>query len=114
MKLSVQQIEPFDIVPGYHARFVHASTMTLAYVNIEAGASLPVHSHFHEQILNMLEGSFELTLAGKRLQLEPENVVVIPPHVPHSGFAKTRCHILDVFHPVREDFVNKNVDYGSR
>ncbi len=114
MKLSVQQIEPFDIVPGYHARIVHAASMTLAYVEIEANASLPEHSHINEQVVNMLEGSFELTLAGEKLRLGPGDVVIISPHVPHSGIAKTRCRILDVFHPIREDFVNKKVNYGSR
>jgi quercetin dioxygenase-like cupin family protein len=111
MKLSLSQIEPFDIVPGYHARFVHSATMTLAYVEIEAGAALPEHSHFHEQVVNMLEGSFELTLAGEKIRLEPGNVLVIPPHVPHSGYAFTRCRILDVFHPIREDFRDKCVNY---
>lgn len=114
MKLSVQQIEPYEIVPGYQARFVHSTTMTLAYVEIDADARLPEHSHYHEQVINMLEGKFELMLAGEKLTLEPGNVVVIPPNMPHSGLAKTRCRILDVFHPIREDFVNKKVNYGTQ
>ena len=31
-------------------------------------------------------------------------VFVIPPDVPHSGRALTRCRVLDVFAPVREDY----------
>ena len=112
MKTVVQQVEPFEIVPGYRARIIHSQTMTLAYVDIEAGARLPEHSHVHEQVVNMLDGSFELTVGGQKLSLLPGDVVVIPSNVPHSGAAITRSRILDVFHPIREDFLNRNVAYG--
>lgn len=114
MKYTVSDIENFDIVPGYHARMIHTDTMTLAYVTIDAGAPLPEHAHVHVQVLNMLEGRFELVLGGETLQLEAGNVVVIPSNVPHSGHAITACRILDVFNPVREDFKNKNVAYAPR
>ena len=114
MQIQLQDVEPFEIVPGYRARIVHSSTMTLAYVEIDAGAELPEHSHVHEQVVNMLEGSFELCIGDEKLQLEPGQVVIIPSSVPHSGKAHRRCKILDVFHPIREDFVNKLVAYGTR
>lgn len=112
MQISLDQIEPFEIVPGYRSRIVHSSTMTVAYVDIDAGAEIPEHSHVHEQIVNLLEGEFILTVDGQPLHLVPGNVVVLPSNVPHSGKAKTKCRILDVFHPVREDFLNRKVNYG--
>lgn len=39
MRYLVADIELFNIVPGYHARFIHRDSMTLAYV--DAGAVLP-------------------------------------------------------------------------
>ncbi|MEK7253345.1 MAG: cupin domain-containing protein, partial [Bacteroidota bacterium] len=100
-----------DIAPGYHGRFIHSENMTLAYVDVDAGAPLAEHSHYHEQVLNLLEGNFELVLGGETLRLETGQVVVIPSNVPHSGRAITRCRILDVFQPVREDFVVRKVNY---
>ena len=41
MRYFVADIELFDIVPGYHARFIHRETMTLAYVDVDEGAELP-------------------------------------------------------------------------
>jgi quercetin dioxygenase-like cupin family protein len=111
MKYTVNSIEPFDIVPGYHGRLIHSATLTIAYVDVDAGAPLPEHSHPHEQVLNLLEGSFELVLGREILRLEAGEVVVIPSNVPHSGKAITLCRIVDVFHPVREDFVKKDVRY---
>jgi len=114
MQHTISNIEVFDIVTGYHARFIHTDTMTLAYVDVDEGAPLPEHAHVHEQVTNLLEGRFEMMVGGERMLLEAGQAVVIPSNVPHSGKALTPCRILDVFNPVREDFKNKNVAYGNR
>jgi quercetin dioxygenase-like cupin family protein len=78
--------------------------MTLAYWEIDAGAALPAHSHPHEQVVNPVWGELELTMGEETRVIRPGDVVVIPPDVPHSGRAVTDCRIIDVFHPVREDY----------
>ncbi|MGE0084205.1 MAG: cupin domain-containing protein [Desulfococcaceae bacterium] len=93
-----------EMLPGLRARFVHTGNMTFSYWNIDAGAVLPEHSHPHEQVANMLEGEFELTVNGESKRMLPGDVCVIPPNARHSGRAFTDCRVLDVFHPVREDY----------
>ena len=97
-------IEERELVPGFRVRFVHSEQMTFADWAIEAGASLPEHAHPHEQVANILEGRFELTVGGETWILEPGTIGVVPPNVPHSDRALTDCRILDVFCPVREDY----------
>lgn len=104
-QLKITDVAAQEIVPGYRGRFIHSKTMTVAYWDIKAGHSLPTHSHVHEQIVNMLEGEFELTVDGKPLHLVPGDVVVLHANVEHSGRAITDCRILDAFQPVREDYV---------
>ncbi len=96
-----------EIVPGYHGRFVHSEHMTLIYWRVEPGAALPEHAHPHEQVANMLEGEFEISVAGETKMLKPGDVVVIPSNVRHSGRAVSACRLLDVFYPVREEYRNK-------
>ena len=102
--LNLRDIPEREIVPGYKARFVHTDGMTLAYWEVEAGAALPEHSHPHEQIANVLEGEFELTVAGESRVLTPGQVAIIPGDVPHSGRAITDCRLLDAFQPARDDY----------
>jgi quercetin dioxygenase-like cupin family protein len=102
--IDLDQIEVKEIVPGYRAVFVHTDHMTLAYWTIKAGAALPEHSHLHEQVSNVLEGTFELTVEGETRRLEPGVVAVIPSNAVHAGTAITHCRILDAFHPVREEY----------
>ena len=93
--------EPF---PGFRGRFVHSRHMTVVHFQIEEGAVLPEHAHMQEQIANVLEGTFEMTIEGEAQVLVPGSVAVIPSNARHSGRALTDCRIVDVFHPVREDY----------
>ena len=102
--LTLNDLEEREIVPGFRAKFVHSDNMTLAYWEVDKDAALPEHSHPHEQITNVLEGRFELTVDGEPRILEPGMVEVIPGEVPHGGKALTHCRILDVFHPSRDDY----------
>ena len=101
---DLKDIDEREIVPGYRARFLHSANMTLAYWDVDPGAALPEHSHPHEQIANVLEGQFELTVAGESQILEPGQVAVIPSDVPHSGRAITACRLIDAFYPCRDDY----------
>ena len=93
-----------EIFPGFSGKFLHTEKMTFAFWEIKKGSSLPEHSHVHEQVANMLEGEFELTIDGVTQVLRPGSVAAIPSHVRHAGRAITDCRILDVFSPVREDY----------
>ncbi len=101
--INLSSIEEREVVKGFRGRFIHSENMTHAYWNIDGGASLPEHAHVHEQVVNILEGKFELTVGGEKKIIEPGDIVVIPSNIPHTGRAITDCRILDVFSPVRED-----------
>jgi len=104
---KLYEMQSKEIISGYHAKFVHSENVTMAYWDIEEGKALPTHAHPHEQILNLLEGRFEVTLNGEAQVLEAGSVVVIPSNAEHSGRAMTPCRIIDVFYPLRTDYMNK-------
>ena len=102
--ISLESLPVKEVIKGYSACSVHTGTMTFMYWTVEEGAEMPIHSHVHEQVAHVLKGRFELTVDGETKTLEPGTIAVIPPHVPHGGKALTRCELLDVFHPEREDY----------
>jgi quercetin dioxygenase-like cupin family protein len=104
--IEVASIQPKTIVAGYDARFIHTDSMTFSFIEVKAGASLPAHAHFHEQVSHVLEGTFQLTIDGEVIVFGPGTIVVIPSNAVHSGIAFTDCKIMDVFNPIREDYRN--------
>lgn len=105
--LQINDIPSVKLVEGYDARFVHTPNATYSHVRVAAGAILPLHAHFQEQVSYILEGKFQLTVNGEPFLLEPGQMFVIPSNLPHSGLAITDCLILDVFTPFREDYKEK-------
>jgi quercetin dioxygenase-like cupin family protein len=102
--LPASEVPEREIFPGFIGRVTHSAAMTFVRWRITAGATLPVHSHPHEQVVHMLDGKFELTIDGITRVLEPGDVAVIPSNAVHAGRAVTECRILDAFHPIREDY----------
>ena len=105
---TISEIKPVEIFPGFTGRFIHTETMTLVFWDVKAGSTVPEHSHVHEQMANVFEGSFELTVDGNSQVLVPGVVAVIPSGVKHWGRAITDCKLFDVFSPVREDYKRRS------
>ena len=103
-RYTLSEMSPREVVPGYRARFIHTDSTTHAYWEIDPDHPLPEHAHAHEQTVNVLEGTIELVVEGVSYVLNAGDVLFIPGGVPHSAVAHTPCRILDVFHPVREEY----------
>lgn len=102
--VKIDESQKREVAPGCRVQFVHTDNMTFAYWSLEAEAEVAGHAHAHEQVVNVLAGSIELTVNGEVRRLRPHDVVLVPPNATHSARAVTFCRVLDVFHPVREDF----------
>ncbi|MBV9521277.1 MAG: cupin domain-containing protein [Alphaproteobacteria bacterium] len=79
--------------------------MTFVLWDIDRGAILPEHSHVHEQVVHVYEGELEVTVAGETTVLHGGSIGVIPSNAIHSGRALTDCKVMDVFYPLREDYM---------
>lgn len=102
---SLNQLPKLKLFPGFDGHAIHTEQLTVAYWNIAQDAVLPMHSHVHEQLTHILAGKLELTIGDETQILLPGMVAVIPSHVPHGGRALEDCYALDVFSPVREDYM---------
>ena len=69
------------------------------------GAVAARHSHPHEQIVVMVRGRLRLIVGDAETIMGPEDIVVIPPNVPHEAEALEDTVVMDIFSPPREDFL---------
>ena len=94
-----------ELMPGFHGKMVHGNQITWAFWTVKKGAIVPEHQHPHEQIMYVLEGEFRLSIEGKSKVYKKNDYVVISSNVSHEGEALTDCKLMDVFSPVREDYI---------
>jgi len=73
------------------------------------GHTVPMHTHPHEQIGVVHGGEAMLTIGDERRHVRRGDFYCIPAGVPHGDTAigDEPFVMLDVFHPVREDFIER-------
>ncbi|WP_223551220.1 cupin domain-containing protein [Aestuariivivens sp. NBU2969] len=92
------------LIKGIKVKYIHTENNSIGFITIEKGSVLPPHSHFHEQITQVISGKLEMTINGITQVLEPDSITVIPSNTIHSANALTNCVVIDTFFPVREDY----------
>jgi unsaturated pyranuronate lyase len=74
-------------------------------VKFEKGAVGAPHQHFHTQTTFCHSGKFEFTIDGEKHVVEPGDGLYIAPNLLHGAVCLESGVVLDVFSPVREDFL---------
>lgn len=104
--IDLEQIPPMEALPGCRLRTPYGQNLMLSHVDMDEGAVIPLHEHPHEQGGVVLKGRLELTIADEVRILEPGEMYLIPPNTPHKAVAVDGPAVaLDVFSPIREDYV---------
>jgi len=73
------------------------------------GHTVPLHSHLHEQVGMVYGGKARLRIGDEERTVRKGDFYCIPANVPHGDTAMgdEPFIMLDVFYPVREDFIEK-------
>jgi quercetin dioxygenase-like cupin family protein len=95
-------------------QMAHTETMTVARLILVRGALVPRHEHPNEQITNLLAGRLRFVLGDEEKIVEAGATVLIPGGLPHEVEALEDSVAIDVFSPVREDWVRGDDAYLRR
>lgn len=79
--------------------------LMLVKVAFEAGGIGSVHQHYHTQITHVESGVFEVEIDGEKQILKTGDGFYIPPNVLHGAVCIEAGVLIDVFSPMREDFM---------
>ena len=95
-----------EVLSGHMSRrFVTGEKLTLAQVLFKKGAPAAIHQHESEQISYVLEGALRFHVAGEEVTLHEGQVLLIPSNVPHGAEALEDTVVLDIFSPIRLDWI---------
>ena len=104
-------IEVEQLTPLLTRQMISSEHQTVAIVRRRKGCVVPPHSHEGEQITSILEGALEFEINNQTIVLRKGESMVIPSNVPHAAKALEDTVDLDIFSPVRWDWVNGTDDY---
>ncbi len=79
--------------------------MMAVEVGFEKGAVGSVHTHPHTQCSYVLSGKFSYSVEGEAVELNPGDSIIVPSGLPHGTECLEAGVLLDVFTPMREDFL---------
>jgi len=86
----------------------------VAQVFLKKDAVVPEHHHESEQITYILEGALKFYLEGREVIVAKGEVLHIPSNVPHRAVAFEDTLDLDIFSPIRKDWLTKDDAYLRR
>ena len=78
----------------------------LVKVKFEKDSVGKLHQHFHSQTSYVAEGTFEVTVGDRKQILQVGDSFYIPPNIVHGALCLEAGTLIDVFSPVREDFLD--------
>jgi len=95
-------------------RLVTGERSMLAHVYLAADSVVPRHSHDHEQFSYILQGALHFWIGedeSEEVVVRAGEVLHIPSNVPHKAKALEDTIDLDVFTPVRQDWLDGTDTY---
>ena len=78
-------------------------------VDCKKGGIGALHKHPHSQVTFLAKGVFEVQIGEEKKILKEGDCFYIPPDVIHGAVTLEDGLLIDVFSPMREDFLNKDV-----
>ena len=83
----------------------HNAQMMMVEVRFEAGGIGAAHRHPHVQCTYVLSGRFRFTIEGEEVEVAQGDSIAFPGDVLHGTTCLEAGALLDVFTPMRADFL---------
>ncbi len=94
-------------------RFISGDRVTVAQFRLARGGVVPRHAHDNEQISLVIDGRLRFDFDGRSVEVGPGEALQIPGSVPHEVEVLDDAFVIDVFSPVRQDWIDRTDTYFS-
>ena len=95
-------------------KIVTGAREMLAQIYLKKGALVPMHSHESEQMTYVLQGALKFLIGGEEITVREGEVLHIPSWVEHQAEALDDTFELDLFSPIRADWLDGTDTYFHR
>ena len=85
-------------------------SIMMARVEFDVGAVGVIHAHPHSQVTYVESGEFDVTIDGVETRLGPGDSFYIAPNLDHGAVCRKAGVLIDVFSPLREEFLDESAE----
>jgi len=93
-------------------KIVSGEREMIVQVYVKRGCLVPMHAHESEQMTYVLQGALKYLVAGEEIVVREGEVLHIPSGVEHQAEALEDTFELDIFSPVRKDWIESDPRIG--
>lgn len=105
---NLYEFQLTELAAGAYSRLISGEYTQLSFISMEPGSVFKHHIHPEEQMMMVLRGECDEILLDTEQKMVPGNMVVIPGNMVHGAkMSDLGCDALDIFWPVREDYMEK-------
>ena len=107
---KAEQMEWEDLGGGVSRKIMGwDNQIMMVKVKFEKGAEGSPHQHFQTQTTYCAKGKFEFIIGDEKQVVKYGDGVYVPPNILHGAVCLEEGVLIDVFSPVREDFLDGSV-----
>lgn len=101
-----KEVTPTPCEPGVSRKVLtYSDELMMCEITFEKGAKGNFHQHEHLQITYIAEGSFEFTIGDETKIVSKGDSVYMPSNVCHGVTCLEAGKLVDVFNPMRKEFI---------
>ncbi len=99
-----------QVLPGIRLKtLVYGEKTLFTEFRMDRGSLLPDHSHPYEQTGYLVSGQMRLTFGDETFEVTPGDSWCVPENVRHHAEILADVVVIEVFSPVREDYLPQNL-----
>ncbi len=106
-----ESVQKEQLNPQMWRKVISGQRVMIAQISLAQGGVVPTHQHESEQISYVMEGALKFELNNQEIIVRAGEVLHIPSNLPHAATAIQDTLSLDVFSPIRADWLIGNDDY---
>lgn len=113
-KFSWSEMPREAVTPEISRQIVTGASAMAGMIYLKKGSHVPKHSHVSEQLTFVIEGLLRFQIDGEEIMVGPGEILVIPAWVEHEATAVEETRELDIFGPIRQDWLDGTDSYFQK
>lgn len=110
-KTNWKDVESEMLSETISRKMIYGDKVMVSEILLKKGTVVPEHHHESEQVSWIMKGELLFEIGGEKISVKEGDVLVIPSNTPHKATALEDTIDMDLFSPIRYDWIKKDDQY---